>query len=120
MARVEYDEGWNCTSVNRMENTCSAICGHLRAGALAGAIRVLYLDCALELNTTSNMAEIPSFTLNDGSKIPSIGMGCWMGGPGGGQRVYDMCSAALEVCALFSMLIRFSILCSVDIGISIR
>jgi len=42
------------------------------------------------------MAEIPSFTLNDGSKIPSIGMGCWMGGPGGGQRVYDMCSAALE------------------------
>ncbi|KAJ6593578.1 Aldo/keto reductase [Mycena capillaripes] len=42
------------------------------------------------------MADIPSFTLNNGTKIPSIGMGCWMGGPGGGQRVYDMCSAALK------------------------
>ncbi|KAF7362164.1 aldo/keto reductase [Mycena venus] len=41
-------------------------------------------------------ADIPSFTLNDGTKIPSIGMGCWMGGLGGGERVYDMCSTALK------------------------
>ncbi|KAF7375875.1 aldo/keto reductase [Mycena sanguinolenta] len=42
------------------------------------------------------MANIPSFTLNDGTKIPSIGMGCWMGVSGGGERVYDMCLAALQ------------------------
>ncbi|KAJ7188602.1 Aldo/keto reductase [Mycena filopes] len=42
------------------------------------------------------MANIPSFTLNDGTKIPSLGMGCWMGGPGGGERVYQMCSEALK------------------------
>ncbi|KAJ7285932.1 NADP-dependent oxidoreductase domain-containing protein [Mycena rebaudengoi] len=36
------------------------------------------------------MAAIPYFTLNDGSKIPSVGMGCWMGSPGGGERVYEM------------------------------
>ncbi|KAJ7350394.1 aldo/keto reductase [Mycena albidolilacea] len=41
-------------------------------------------------------ANIPSFTLNDGTKIPSIGMGCWMGTPGGGERVYQMCLAALK------------------------
>ncbi|KAF8178540.1 Aldo/keto reductase [Mycena galopus ATCC 62051] len=42
------------------------------------------------------MADISYFTLNDGTKIPSIGMGCWMGGFGGGERVYNMCSAALK------------------------
>ncbi|KAJ6495690.1 aldo/keto reductase [Mycena vitilis] len=41
------------------------------------------------------MVEIPSYTLNNGSKIPSIGMGCWMGGPGDGN-VYNMCSNALK------------------------
>ncbi|KAJ6497754.1 aldo/keto reductase [Mycena sanguinolenta] len=42
------------------------------------------------------MADIPSFTLNDGTKIPSVGMGCWMGVPGGGERAYDMCLTALK------------------------
>ncbi|KAJ7188731.1 Aldo/keto reductase [Mycena filopes] len=42
------------------------------------------------------MATIPSFTLNNGTKIPALGMGCWMGGPGGGERVYQMCSEALK------------------------
>ncbi|KAJ7496996.1 aldo/keto reductase [Mycena latifolia] len=40
--------------------------------------------------------DIPHYTLNDGTKIPSIGMGCWMGGVGGGERVYNMCLAALK------------------------
>ncbi|SPO23259.1 probable GCY1 - galactose-induced protein of aldo/keto reductase family [Ustilago trichophora] len=31
------------------------------------------------------MADIPSFTLNTGAKIPSVGMGCWQGQPGAGQ-----------------------------------
>lgn len=30
------------------------------------------------------MADIPSFTLNTGAKIPSVGMGCWQGQPGPG------------------------------------
>ncbi|EPQ53934.1 aado/keto reductase [Gloeophyllum trabeum ATCC 11539] len=41
-------------------------------------------------------SDIPVFTLNDGTKIPSIGMGCWMGEPGGGERVYQMCINALK------------------------
>ncbi|KAK7045652.1 hypothetical protein VNI00_007485 [Paramarasmius palmivorus] len=39
---------------------------------------------------------VPSFTLNNGTKIPALGMGCWMGIPGGGERVYDMVTKALE------------------------
>ncbi|KAJ7026727.1 Aldo/keto reductase [Mycena alexandri] len=42
------------------------------------------------------MANVPFFTLNDGTKIPCLGMGCWMGGPGGGERVYEMCAEALK------------------------
>lgn len=30
-------------------------------------------------------ADIPSFTLNTGAKIPSVGMGCWQGQPGPGR-----------------------------------
>ncbi|KAJ1028579.1 hypothetical protein NDA16_001745 [Ustilago loliicola] len=30
-------------------------------------------------------ANIPSFTLNTGAKIPSVGMGCWQGQPGAGK-----------------------------------
>ncbi|EPQ53933.1 hypothetical protein GLOTRDRAFT_130332 [Gloeophyllum trabeum ATCC 11539] len=41
-------------------------------------------------------ADIPLFTLNDGTKIPSVGMGCFMGEIGGGQRVYQMCMNALK------------------------
>ncbi|KAJ7125043.1 aldo/keto reductase [Mycena epipterygia] len=37
------------------------------------------------------------FTLNNGTEIPSVGMGCWMGdAEGGGDRVYKMCLASLE------------------------
>ncbi|KZP11457.1 aado/keto reductase [Athelia psychrophila] len=42
------------------------------------------------------MANIPTFTLNDGSKLPAVGMGCWMGEPGGGKRVTEMCRKALK------------------------
>jgi glycerol 2-dehydrogenase (NADP+) len=42
-------------------------------------------------------ADIPYFTLNNGVKMPSVGMGCWMGAPGGEDRVYAMCKGALEV-----------------------
>ncbi|KAK0241564.1 Aldo/keto reductase [Armillaria nabsnona] len=39
---------------------------------------------------------IPSVDFNDGTKIPTIGMGCWMGTLGGGERVYEMCKKALK------------------------
>ncbi|VDC01484.1 unnamed protein product [Peniophora sp. CBMAI 1063] len=29
--------------------------------------------------------------------MPLIGLGCWMGVPGGGQRVYDMCKKAIAI-----------------------
>ncbi|CBQ71974.1 probable GCY1-galactose-induced protein of aldo/keto reductase family [Sporisorium reilianum SRZ2] len=32
-------------------------------------------------------ADIPSFTLNTGAKIPSVGMGCWQGQPGVGKDI---------------------------------
>ncbi|KAI0325310.1 Aldo/keto reductase [Cubamyces sp. BRFM 1775] len=41
-------------------------------------------------------ASIPSFTLNTGYKIPSVGIGCWMGAPGGGEIAAKMCKDALE------------------------
>ncbi|KAA1470661.1 Aldo/keto reductase [Dentipellis sp. KUC8613] len=41
------------------------------------------------------MANIPYFTFNNGQKVPSIGMGCWMGDVGGGELVKDMCTKAL-------------------------
>ncbi|OBZ69929.1 Glycerol 2-dehydrogenase (NADP(+)) [Grifola frondosa] len=41
-------------------------------------------------------APIPYFTLNDGHKMPSVGMGCWMGTPGGGETVENMCKNALN------------------------
>ncbi|KAI0827824.1 Aldo/keto reductase [Trametes gibbosa] len=40
-------------------------------------------------------ADIPDFTLNTGYKMPSIGIGCWMGTPGGGEVVEKMCKDAL-------------------------
>ncbi|KAJ3757383.1 aldo/keto reductase [Lentinula raphanica] len=42
------------------------------------------------------MVNIPVFTLNDGTKMPSVGMGCWMGVPGGDERVYHMCLNAIK------------------------
>ncbi|KZV61840.1 Aldo/keto reductase [Peniophora sp. CONT] len=41
------------------------------------------------------MTEVPHATLNTGAKIPLVGLGCWMGMPGGEQRVYDMCIKAI-------------------------
>ncbi|KAL0072718.1 hypothetical protein AAF712_000481 [Marasmius tenuissimus] len=40
---------------------------------------------------------VPQFTLNDGTRIPAIGLGCWMGTPGGGERVYDMVTKAIKI-----------------------
>ncbi|KAJ8072238.1 hypothetical protein PM082_015797 [Marasmius tenuissimus] len=44
----------------------------------------------------SSRALLPYFTSPGGVKIPSVGMGCWIGLPGGGQRVYDYCSKAIK------------------------
>ncbi|EIN03934.1 Aldo/keto reductase [Punctularia strigosozonata HHB-11173 SS5] len=41
-------------------------------------------------------ADIPHFTLNDGTRIPSVGMGCWMGIPGGGESAEIMCKKAIK------------------------
>ncbi|KAF8070431.1 aldo/keto reductase [Lyophyllum atratum] len=41
-------------------------------------------------------AQVQNFTLNNGLKVPAVGLGCWMGQVGGGDRVYDMCKTALE------------------------
>ncbi|KAH9927395.1 Aldo/keto reductase [Amylocystis lapponica] len=40
---------------------------------------------------------IPYFTFNNGVKIPSVGMGCWMGSPGGGEAVEKMVKDSLKV-----------------------
>lgn len=37
------------------------------------------------------------FTLNNGLKIPAIGMGCWMGANGGHDKVEEMCRNAIKV-----------------------
>ncbi|GBE80940.1 Aldo/keto reductase [Sparassis latifolia] len=42
-------------------------------------------------------ANIPYFTFNNGVKVPSVGMGCWMGTPGGGETVELMCKNALKL-----------------------
>jgi glycerol 2-dehydrogenase (NADP+) len=60
---------------------------------------------------------VPAFTLNNGQKMPAVGLGCcpyfecrwvifsyllgtsrcWMGFRGGGERVYEMCKTALSL-----------------------
>ncbi|KIY64313.1 aado/keto reductase [Cylindrobasidium torrendii FP15055 ss-10] len=42
------------------------------------------------------MAPIPQFDLNDGTKIPAVGLGCWMGNVEGAPRAYEMCIKALK------------------------
>ncbi|KAJ3489523.1 hypothetical protein NLI96_g2062 [Meripilus lineatus] len=42
-------------------------------------------------------ANIPYFTFNNGIKVPSVGMGCWMGQPGGGEEAEEMCANALKM-----------------------
>ncbi|OCH91951.1 Aldo/keto reductase [Obba rivulosa] len=41
-------------------------------------------------------APVPVLTFNNGIKVPSIGLGCWMGAPGGGEAVERMCKTALQ------------------------
>ncbi|TRM69190.1 NADP-dependent oxidoreductase domain-containing protein [Schizophyllum amplum] len=41
-------------------------------------------------------SSVPNLKLNNGTEIPAVGMGCWMGGFGEEQRAYDMCSKALK------------------------
>ncbi|KAJ7129010.1 aldo/keto reductase [Mycena crocata] len=42
-------------------------------------------------------AEIPTFTLNNGTAIPSVGMGCYMGSRAfTGKQVYEMCRKAIK------------------------
>ncbi|KAL4244980.1 NADP-dependent oxidoreductase domain superfamily protein [Abortiporus biennis] len=45
---------------------------------------------------SKSAAKIPYFTFNNGQKVPSIGLGCWMGQIGGGQAVEDMVRDALR------------------------
>ncbi|KAF8639508.1 hypothetical protein AX17_001413 [Amanita inopinata Kibby_2008] len=40
---------------------------------------------------------VPSFQLNNGTKIPAVGLGCWIGSVGNDQRVYDMCAKGLKI-----------------------
>ncbi|KAJ4487194.1 NADP-dependent oxidoreductase domain-containing protein [Lentinula edodes] len=41
-------------------------------------------------------ANTPSLTLNNGTRMPSVGLGCWMGVPGEDERVYHMCLNAIK------------------------
>lgn len=41
-------------------------------------------------------ANVPQFKLNNSVLMPSVGLGCWMGTPGGGEKVYKMVTAALN------------------------
>ncbi|TCD64297.1 hypothetical protein EIP91_004275 [Steccherinum ochraceum] len=40
---------------------------------------------------------IPTFTLNNGSAFPAIGLGCFMGKPGGGDESREMVETALKL-----------------------
>ncbi|KZV64312.1 Aldo/keto reductase [Peniophora sp. CONT] len=41
------------------------------------------------------MTNVPQVTLNTGTKIPLIGLGCWMGEEGAGERAYEMTTKAI-------------------------
>ncbi|KAG8897819.1 hypothetical protein FRC01_011159, partial [Tulasnella sp. 417] len=41
--------------------------------------------------------DVPSFTLNTGAKLPSVGLGCWMGYPGGGDDCENMAKTAIKL-----------------------
>ncbi|VDC01485.1 unnamed protein product [Peniophora sp. CBMAI 1063] len=43
------------------------------------------------------MTSVPQARLNTGATIPLVGLGCWMGVPGGGERVYNMCMKAISL-----------------------
>ncbi|TCD61638.1 hypothetical protein EIP91_008144 [Steccherinum ochraceum] len=40
---------------------------------------------------------VPTFSLNNGTTIPAIGVGCWMGSPGGADDVREMVEYALKI-----------------------
>ncbi|KAI5117866.1 hypothetical protein M0805_006568 [Coniferiporia weirii] len=41
-------------------------------------------------------ASVPYYSLNNGTKMPSVGLGCWMGVPGGGETTKQMVQTALK------------------------
>ncbi|KAG8967537.1 hypothetical protein FRC03_009790 [Tulasnella sp. 419] len=43
------------------------------------------------------MASTKVFTLNDGHNVPAVGLGCWMGYPGGGEDAEQMVKQALKL-----------------------
>ncbi|KAG8967452.1 hypothetical protein FRC05_002047 [Tulasnella sp. 425] len=43
------------------------------------------------------LSSLPIITLNDGSKMPAVGLGCWMGSYGEGERCEQMVRTALKV-----------------------
>ncbi|KAF5345283.1 hypothetical protein D9758_008438 [Tetrapyrgos nigripes] len=43
------------------------------------------------------MVDIPVFTLNNGTRMPGVGLGCWMGEPGEEERAYNMCKKAIAI-----------------------
>ncbi|TFY60908.1 hypothetical protein EVG20_g7250 [Dentipellis fragilis] len=58
------------------------------------SIKICGRQCGL-CDSKAAMANIPYLTFNNGTKVPSIGMGCWMGQAGGGELVKEMCTKAL-------------------------
>ncbi|KAF9010476.1 NADP-dependent oxidoreductase domain-containing protein [Cyathus striatus] len=40
---------------------------------------------------------VPQLEMNNRATVPAVGLGCWMGLPGGGDRVFDMCEKALKI-----------------------
>ncbi|TFY72945.1 hypothetical protein EVG20_g60 [Dentipellis fragilis] len=44
-----------------------------------------------------NVVDVPLFTLNDGNKVPSIGLGCWLGSMEASLRAEEVCKKALAV-----------------------
>lgn len=41
-------------------------------------------------------ASVPAFQLNNGIKMPSVGLGCWMGSPGGAFEAEEMVKNAVR------------------------
>ncbi|KAI0319706.1 Aldo/keto reductase [Amylostereum chailletii] len=50
---------------------------------------------------TATSEPIPTYTLNNGVTMPSVGLGCWMGSPGGGERTHAMVLKALKLTDLY-------------------
>ncbi|THU85056.1 Aldo/keto reductase [Dendrothele bispora CBS 962.96] len=43
------------------------------------------------------MTNVPQFALNDGTNMPAVGLGCWMGEPGQADRTYNMVKKSIPV-----------------------